>query len=187
MAREFSVMPKLGSSAASFSLPNQNPNVGASVISLADYQDAPALLITFWCNHCPFVIHIKESFINFAQSFSAKELSVVAICSNDSVSHPDDSPEKMTLEAQNYNYPFPYLHDDSQQTAKLYQAACTPDFFLYDKNHKLHYCGRYDSSTPNNDQPVTGDSMLKAVDNLLSGKPPLTDQNPSVGCSIKWK
>jgi len=180
-------MPILGSQAPHFALPNTNPNIGNSPVSLEDYRDTKALLIAFWCNHCPYVIHIRDKFVDFADRYQDKGLAIVAICANDSVGYPEDSPEKMTQEARQHRFPFPYLHDDSQTVARTYQAVCTPDFFLYDGNLSLHYRGRFDSSPPGNGHPITGDDLAAAADSALNGTPPPARQEPSMGCSIKWK
>lgn len=180
-------MPTIGSSAMPFSLPNTNPAVGRSVVSLEDYQDAAGLLVAFMCNHCPFVIHIKGAFADFVRQHEDKNLATVAICSNDASTYPEDSPENMAAEAKQHRYPYPYLHDASQQTARDYKAACTPEFFLYDGNRQLYYCGRFDDSTPRNNKPITGADLTRAAHRLLARKSAETGQTPSVGCSIKWK
>lgn len=187
MKRTFSDMPQLGASAMPFALPNANPVAGKPVVSLEDYRDSAGLLVAFICNHCPFVVHIKDAFADFVRQHEDKNLATVAICSNDAVAYPDDSLENMAAEATKHRYPYPYLHDASQQTARDYKAACTPEFFLYDGNRKLHYCGRFDDSTPNNNRPITGADLSHAAHRLLAGQPAETGQTPSVGCSIKWK
>lgn len=177
----------LGTLAAPFSLPNTNQKVGKPIVSRSDYQDADALLVAFICNHCPYVIHIREGLVKFARQYSHKNLATVAICSNDAVGYPADSAENMAADAEKYDYPFAYLHDETQQVAQNYQAVCTPDFFLYDKAHKLYYRGRFDASTPGNQQPVTGSDLAQAADCLLAGQPWQREQMPSMGCSIKWR
>jgi len=144
-------------------------------------------LVVFICNHCPYVIHIRDSFISFSTEYESKGLGIVAISSNDVVSYPDDSPEKMRDEALKYAYPFPYLFDENQNVAKAYRAACTPDFFLYDNERTLVYRGQYDSSRPKNSVPVTGEDMRKATEALLNGDIIPAEQMPSMGCNIKWK
>ncbi|MEC9329843.1 MAG: thioredoxin family protein [Pseudomonadota bacterium] len=182
-----SIMEELGSLAPSFSLPNTNPNAGKPVVSLEDFAGSPALLVAFICNHCPYVIHIRESFSVFAAEYQDRGLGVVAICSNDVTTHPDDGPEKMTAEAVGHGFPFPYLHDEAQDVAKAYRAACTPDFFLYDDALKLVYRGQYDASRPNNDSPIDGHALRAATDEVLGGQAITANQIPSMGCNIKWK
>jgi peroxiredoxin len=184
MARTPSTMLELGTPAPSFALPE--PLTGKTV-SLHDFDDKPALLVAFICNHCPYVIHIRDTFIDFAREYADRGLQVVAINSNDVVNYPDDSPEKMAELAREAKMPFPYLYDESQSAAKAYQAACTPDFFLFDADRKLVYRGQFDASRPQNDEPVTGQDMRAAVDALLAGRPIPEDQVPSLGCNIKWK
>ncbi len=183
MARTPSTMLDLGTSAADFSLPE--PASGDSV-SLQDFNGKP-ILVTFICNHCPYVIHIAKAFADFAREYQKKGLAIVAINANDIENYPDDSPEKMVEMSQQYSFSFPYLFDESQQTAKAYQAACTPDFFMFDKDHKLYYRGQFDSSRPGNDDPVTGTDMRTAADLLLAGKSAPETQLASLGCNIKWK
>ncbi len=180
-------MEELGSTAPDFSLPNTNPNVGGSTVSLNAFHGEPALLVAFICNHCPYVIHIREEFVSFAVEYQEKGLAIVAICANDVRTHPDDSPEKMAEEALVCHYPFSYLYDESQMVAQAYRAACTPDFFLYDQERKLAYRGRFDSSRPGNDEPITGNDLRDVVDAVLKGAPLPTEQLPSMGCNIKWK
>ena len=143
--------------------------------------------MVFMCNHCPYVRHIADKFSAFAQEYQAKGLAVVGISSNDADNYPDDGPEKMAEEAERRGYSFPYLYDEDQEVAKAYRAACTPDFFLFDKSRNLVYRGQFDSSRPKNEEPVTGADMRAAVDAVLSGKSPASDQVPSIGCNIKWK
>ncbi|MDX5334126.1 MAG: thioredoxin family protein [Gammaproteobacteria bacterium] len=184
MARTPSTMLELGTPAPSFALPE--PLTG-NTVSLHDFDDRPALLVAFVCNHCPYVIHIRDQFIDFAREYADRGLQVVAISSNDVANYPDDSPEKMAELARQTKMPFPYLYDESQSAAKAYQAACTPDFFLFDADRKLVYRGQFDASRPKNDEPVTGQDMRNAVDALLDGQPMPEDQVPSLGCNIKWK
>ena len=182
-----STMEKLGLPAPGFELPNLNLEKGEKLVSLESFKEYPALLVVFICNHCPYVVHIRDSFVNFVTEFQKKGLGVVAISSNDVESFPDDSPEKMSEEAANYSYPFPYLFDESQEIAKAYRAACTPDFFLYDKERNLVYRGQYDSSRPKNSVPVTGEDIRKATEEVLNGEIITGQQIPSMGCNIKWK
>ena len=183
MVRTPSTMLPLGTDAPDFSL----VNVDGRTVSLADFDDAPALLVIFMCNHCPFVKHLADPLAQFTAEFMAKGVAVVGINSNDAASYPADSPEQMVHEAEERGYRFPYLYDDSQDVAKDYYAACTPDFFLFDKGHKLVYRGQFDDSRPDSGIPVTGKDLRAALDAVLAGKKPNQDQRPSIGCNIKWK
>ena len=183
MVRTPSTMLPLGTPAPGFSL----LNVDATTVSLADFSGTPALLVIFMCNHCPYVIHIADHLAALAQEYMPRGVSVVGINSNDVASHPADSPEQMVAEAEDRGYAFPYLFDETQEVAKAYRAACTPDFFLFDGDQKLVYRGQLDSSRPGNDLPVTGKDLREALDAVLSGKPPVDNQTPSLGCNIKWK
>lgn len=183
MARTPSTMLDLGTQAPDFSLPE--PATGQPV-SRQDYSGKP-LLVAFICNHCPYVIHIAEAFSDFAKEYQGKGLAVVGINANDVENYPADSPDKMVEMSQQYAFSFPYLFDESQQVAQAYQAACTPDFFLFDQDHKLYYRGQFDSARPHSDEPVTGADMRQAVDRLLAGKPAPETQLASLGCNIKWK
>ena len=180
---EHSTMLPLGTIAPAFRLPDPN---GKSVSS-DDFRAAPALLVAFICNHCPYVKHIAPAFSRLASEYQARGVAVVAINSNDAKTHPDDSPEKMAEEIQLQGYTFPYLIDESQKVATDYQAVCTPDFFLFDRDRKLVYRGQFDDSRPRVDRPVTGADLRAALDAVLAGKPVSIDQKPSIGCSIKWK
>jgi peroxiredoxin len=184
MAQTPSTMLALGTPAPAFSLPDP---VTGKTVPLSDFDDQPALLVAFICNHCPFVKHIQKAFVDFAREYQDKGLAVVAISANDVADHPADSPDKMAEEARQNGYGFPYLYDESQEVAKAYTAACTPDFFLFDKARKLVYRGRFDDARPGNGKPVTGNDMRAAVDGLLSGRDISPDQKPSMGCNIKWK
>ena len=183
MARTPSTMLELGTSAPDFSLLDPVSN---KQVSLADFAGKP-LLVAFICNHCPYVILIKEAFAQFAKDYQAKGLQVLAINANDVENYPDDSPEKMVEDARDFGYTFPYLYDETQQTAQKYQAACTPDFFMFDAQHKLFYRGQFDDARPNTDIPVTGKDMKEAADRLLAGKDAPEIQKASLGCNIKWK
>lgn len=183
MARTPSTMLELGTQAPDFSLLEPASD---NTVSLSDFAGKP-VLIAFICNHCPYVIHIREAFAAFARDYQAKGLQVIAISSNDAEKYPADSPEKMIEEVNTQGYVFPYLFDDSQETAKAYQAACTPDFFLFDANHKLYYRGQFDDARPRNEEPVTGKDMIAAADALLAGEAAPVDQKASLGCNIKWK
>lgn len=183
MARTPSNMLDLGTPAPEFFLPE--PASGKS-ISLDAFTDKP-VLVAFICNHCPYVLHILDEFVSFANSYQEKGLATVAINSNDVENYPDDSPEKMVEIAQAKGFAFPYLYDESQSVAQAYRAACTPDFFLFDQSRKLVYRGQFDASRPRNDDPVTGADMRRACDALLAGEAIPGDQIPSLGCNIKWK
>ena len=183
MALTPSTMLDLGTAAPAFQLPDTT----GQTVSLADFNDAKALLVIFMCNHCPYVIHIREALAKFAAEYQAKGLAVVGISSNDVANYPDDSPEKMVEEAKSAGYTFPYLYDESQNAAKAYRAACTPDFFLFDADRKLVYRGQFDDSRPKSDIPVTGKDLRAAADAVLAGQSVTQDQKPSMGCNIKWK
>jgi peroxiredoxin len=183
MARTESTMLELGTKAPDFSLPDTT----GRQISLADFADAKGLLVVFMCNHCPYVIHIRDALVGFAEEYQPQGLAVVAINSNDADNYPDDSPEKMVAEAAEHGFAFPYLYDEDQSVAKTYMAACTPDFFLFDDQRKLVYRGQFDASRPRNDVPVTGVDMRAAVDALLNDEEIPEEQTPSMGCNIKWK
>jgi len=178
MARTPSSMVELGTPAKIFSL----PSVEGPIISLEQFSQKP-LLIMFICNHCPFVKHVKEELINIGKEFQDRGLGIVAINSNDTKNYPEDSFEKMKLEG----YPFPYLFDETQEVAKAYDATCTPDFFLFDRSHRLFYRGQFDSSRPGNSLPVTGESLRIAISAVLKGQKLMIEQKPSLGCNIKWK
>lgn len=182
MVKTASTMLPLGSKAPPFSL----PNVDGQSVALESFSGKPVLVV-FMCNHCPFVIHIRDQFVKFAKEYQGKGLAVVAVSSNDVLTHPDDSFERMKEDAKKYGYTFAYLFDESQGVAKAYQAACTPDFFLFDKQHKLVYRGQFDDSRPQSGIPVTGADMRAACDAVLAGKEVSSTQKPSIGCNIKWK
>ncbi|MBD3672707.1 MAG: thioredoxin family protein [Planctomycetaceae bacterium] len=182
MVKTASTMLELGTSAPDFSL----PNVDGSTVSLSDFADSKALLVAFVCNHCPFVVHIRDEFVKFAKEYQEKGMAVVAISSNDVENYPQDSPEKMKEEAEQHGYTFPYLYDADQSVAQAYKAACTPDLFLFDGDQKLVYRGQFDSSRPGNGVPVTGEDLRAACDAVLAGEPIPDPQAPSIGCNIKW-
>jgi peroxiredoxin len=182
MVRTPSTMLPVGTEAPDFSL----VNVDGRAVSLGDFDDAPALLVIFMCNHCPFVKHLADSLAQFANEYMPKGLAVVGISSNDVASHPADSPEQMVREAEERGYQFPYLYDETQEVAKAYRAACTPDFFLFDANRRLVYRGQFDDSRPDSGIPITGKDLRAAVDAVLAGKKPSEKQLPSIGCNIKW-
>jgi peroxiredoxin len=178
-----STMLPLGTKAPDFSL----VNVDGRTVSLSDFADAPALLVVFMCNHCPYVKHLADALAKFASECQSRGLAVVGINSNDVGSYPADSPEQMVAEAERRGYEFPYLYDETQQVAKAYRAACTPEFYLFDKQRQLVYRGQFDSSRPGNGIPITGADLRAAVDAVLAGRAPATEQKASMGCNIKWK
>ncbi|HIN95417.1 MAG TPA: thioredoxin family protein [Planctomycetes bacterium] len=183
MVKTASTMLPLGTTAPDFSL----LNVNGQTVSRSDFQDAKGLLVIFMCNHCPFVIHLADQLAQFARDYHDAGLAIVAISSNDVSNHPQDSPEQMVHEAEQRGYIFPYLYDEEQEVAKAYHAACTPDFFLFDGNHQLVYRGQFDSSRPDSGIPVSGEDLRQAVDAMLAGQAVSEDQQPSLGCNIKWK
>lgn len=183
MARTPSTMLSLGTPAPDFSLPE--PKTGKPV-RLADFANQP-LLVIFACNHCPFVLHIIEQLAAVAEQYQARGLATVMINANDVENFPDDSPQKMIELAAQYRFSFPYLYDETQQVAKAYEAACTPDLYLFDADHKLVYRGQFDDARPGNDQPVTGADLIAAIEALLARQPVPDLQKPSIGCNIKWK
>jgi thiol-disulfide isomerase/thioredoxin len=178
-----STMLDLGTPAPDFRLSDYN----GKPVSRDDFGDAKALLVVFWCNHCPFVKHVRSQFSKFAREYVARGLAVVAIASNDVGTYPQDGPRGMAQEAREGGYAFAYLFDETQDVAKAYRAQCTPDFFLFDAKRRLAYRGQFDASRPNNGVPVTGADLRAACDAVLAGKSAPSDQKPSVGCSIKWK
>jgi thiol-disulfide isomerase/thioredoxin len=157
------------------------------MVSLDDFQGAPALLVVFLCNHCPYVKHIRHELARQGKEYQAKGVAIVGINSNDVAAYPDDSPELMVREKAEVGYTFPYLYDEAQQVARAYKAACTPDFYLFDRQGKLAYRGQFDSSRPGNAIPVTGGDLRAALGAVLAGGSPSGDQQPSMGCNIKWK
>jgi peroxiredoxin len=177
-----STMLPLGTQAPDFSLVNTD----SQTVSLSDFSGKPALLVMFICNHCPFVKHIAEELSVLGREYQSRGAGIVAISSNDSTKHPEDSPEQMVHESENRGYVFPYLFDEDQAVAKAYKAACTPDFFLFDGEQKLAYRGQLDASRPGNGIPVTGTDLRSALDAILSGQPVTENQTPSIGCNIKW-
>jgi peroxiredoxin len=177
-------MVALGSVAPDFDLPD---TVSGRNLRLADVGASPALLVAFLCNHCPYVKHLLDGFVSFAGEYGPRGLAVVAISANDVEAFPDDSPAEMARLARERRFTFPYLYDESQSVAAAYAAACTPDFFLFDRDRKLVYRGQYDSSRPRSADPVTGADLRAAVDAVLAGRAPPAGQLPSVGCSIKWR
>ena len=187
MSRTLSTMLELGTPAPDFTLPNTNPDHGGDTVSLSDFKGADALLVIFMCNHCPYVVHIRDALRDLVKEYQARGVAAVAVSANDVTTHPDDSPDKMTQEARTHGFTFPYLYDESQAVAQAYQAACTPDFFVFDGDGKLYYRGRFDKATPGNQEPVDGADLRAALDAVLAGQPAPGEQLPSMGCNIKWK
>lgn len=184
MSLTASNMLPLGAPAPEFSLPDA---VSGNNLSLEQLKSPVATVIMFICNHCPFVQHIQPRLVEVASEYQNKGISFIAINSNDIQNYPDDAPDKMKQVAQKFNYPFPYLFDESQKVAEAFQAACTPDFYVFDKNLQCVYRGRFDESTPGKKIPVTGNELCRALDAILAGQEVPDQQFPSLGCNIKWK
>lgn len=176
-------MLPLGTVAPDFRLPDTD----GRLVARDDLRDAPALLVMFICNHCPYVIHIRAGLARFARDYQPRGLAIVAINSNDFAAYPADGPRQMAEEKQRAGYTFPYLLDETQAVAKAYRAACTPDLFLFDGARRLVYRGQFDNSRPGNDRPVTGADLRAAADAVLAGRAPSAEQRASIGCNIKWK
>src|SRR5215216_2697418 len=174
---------ELGTTAPLFSL----PDLDGKTVCLDDFWESKALLVMFICNHCPYVRHLRSEIARLAREYQPRGLGVVAIASNDVEQYPQDGPEGMREERDEVGYTFPYLFDETQEVAKAYRAACTPDFFLFDRDQRLVYRGQFDSSRPDNGVPITGADLRAAVDAVLAGKRPSEKQMPSIGCNIKWK
>ena len=183
MAATPSTMLELGTALPSFRLPDFDGRMSSDT----DFKSAPALLVAFICNHCPYVRHIRKAFSKCADEYQRQGLAVVAIASNDAAAFPDDGPDGMRIEASEVGYTFPYLYDESQDVAKAFHAACTPDFFLFDSRGRLVYRGQFDDSRPNSGIPVTGADLRAALDAVLAGSPVTVAQKASLGCNIKWK
>lgn len=183
MALTESTMLELGTTAPDFSLPDV---VSAKTISRDDLRGKP-LLVLFICTHCPYVKHIEKGLAQMGADYAARPINIVAISSNDAENYPDDSPEGLRQQAQRLGFRFPYLYDETQQVARAYKAACTPDIYLFDSAMKLVYRGQFDRSRPGNNIPVTGQQLRAAIDEVLADKPVTQDQLPSIGCNIKWK
>ena len=184
MARTPSTMVALGTKAPDFNLPD---TVSGKQVSLSYIKGDVATVIMFICNHCPFVKHVNVELVNLANDHKSHGVGFVAINSNDVINHPEDSPALMMQVAKQLKYPFPYLYDETQEVAKAYDAACTPDFFIYDKDLHLVYRGQLDDSRPGNEIPVTGKDIRHALDCLINKEPVPEFQRPSIGCNIKWK
>jgi peroxiredoxin len=183
MVMTASTMLALGTGMPDFQLPDTN----GKTVSPKDFADARMLLVVFMCNHCPFVKHVLDGLVGLVREYQSKGVAVIGINSNDVDSFPEDSPDNMAAVARAKGFTFPYLYDVTQKVAKAYKAACTPDFFLFDKQRKLVYRGQMDDSRPGNGRPVTGADLRMAMDAVLQGKEVLGNQKPSMGCNIKWK
>ena len=183
MARTPSTMLELGTPAPPFALVDTT----GDTVAIDDFADAPALLVMFICNHCPFVKHVRDELARLGRDYAARGVAVVAISSNDPELYPADSPEMMKQEKAEAGYTFPYLFDATQEVAAAYRAACTPDFYLFDGERRLVYRGQLDDSRPGNGVPVTGSDLRAALDAVLGGEAPSPEQKPSLGCNIKWR
>lgn len=184
MAATPSTMMPLGTEAPAFILYD---TISGEMKSLETLQSDIATVVMFICNHCPYVKHVQEGLVKLAEDYSPKGISFIAISSNDVENYPEDAPERMKEEAVKHGYPFPYLYDETQEIARAYQAACTPDFFIFDGDRKLVYRGQLDASRPNNGVPVTGSDIRAALDAIVDGFAVSPNQTPSIGCNIKWK
>ncbi|HSM27239.1 MAG TPA: thioredoxin family protein [Thioalkalivibrio sp.] len=184
MARTPSQMIDLGTEAPNFQLPDV---VSGKTIGLDDFPNAKGFMIAFICNHCPFVQLIRHEFARYGREYTERGIAVIAINSNDIDAHPEDGPDPMRDDARRFGYTFPYCLDEDQSVAKAYQAACTPDLYLFDADRKLVYRGQFDAARPGNDVPVTGTDLRAATDALLAGQPLPSDQKASLGCNIKWR
>ena len=184
MVKTASTMLPLGTAAPEFQLPDV---VSGKTISLDTFADSQALLVMFICQHCPFVKHVQSELAKIGQDYSQQPLGIVAISANDVANYPDDSPEKLEQMAEELNFNFPVCYDESQEVSKAYTAACTPDFFLFDRDDKLAYRGQLDDSRPSTDIPVTGRDLRQAIDAVLQNQKLDFEQKPSIGCNIKWK
>lgn len=184
MVAVHSTMMPLGTKAPSFSLPDA---VTGEIVDLASFEGRDALLVMFICNHCPYVKHVRGELARLGREYAARGVGLVAISANDVDKYPEDAPPAMKAEATEAGYTFPYLFDETQEVAKAYGAACTPDFYVFDREQALAYRGQLDDSRPSNGKPVTGRDLRAALDALLSGGRPSLEQVPSIGCNIKWK
>jgi peroxiredoxin len=177
-------MLPLGTIAPSFTLPD---TVSGRTMSLDELKSAKGTVVMFICNHCPYVVHVREELVRLANDYIPRGIAFIAISSNDAEKYPDDAPDTMKEHALRYGFPFPYLHDESQDVARAYHAACTPDFYLFDGAMHCVYRGELDRSRPSNGIPVTGEDLRAALDALLEGRSVSNEQLPSIGCNIKWK
>ena len=183
MALTESTMLELGTAAPDFALPDV---VSGKTVRRDDFRGQKGLLVMFICTHCPYVKHIEKRLATLGADYAGK-LGIVAISSNDAESYPDDSPDGLKRQAQTFRFKFPYLYDETQQVARAYEAACTPDIYLFDQDLKLVYRGQFDGSRPGNGVPVTGNDLRSALDSVLGGEKPAAEQRASIGCNIKWK
>lgn len=184
MALTTSTMLSLGTKAPDFQLPDV---VSGEMISLSTFALQQALLVMFICKHCPFVKHVEQELAKLGKDYVDREVGIVAISTNDASKYPDDAPEQLKAMSTELGLQFPFCYDESQETAKAYTAACTPDFFLFDAERRLVYRGQLDDSRPSNGKPVTGEDLRTAINLVLSRQPINSEQKPSVGCNIKWK
>ena len=184
MSKTASTMLPLGAKVPTFALTD---TVTGQTVSNADFDGIKGLLVMFICKHCPFVVHVKDELARLGRDYKDKDIAIVAISSNDVANHPDDAPENLAAMSRELGFEFPLLYDESQAVAKVFQAACTPDFFLFDAERKLVYRGQFDDSRPGSGLPVTGADLRAAVDALLEGRPVPSEQRPSLGCNVKWR
>lgn len=184
MAETPSAMLELGTEAPSFSLPNVT---SGDPVSLSDFDRHRALLVMFICRHCPYVQHVKQGLARLGRDYASQSLGTVAVSANDPEQYPDDRPERLAEFAKEAGFNFPVIFDESQDVAKAYRAACTPDFYVFNQDRELVYRGQLDDSRPGNEEPVTGEDLRDAIDRVLAGHPPRDEHRPSTGCSIKWK
>lgn len=184
MARTLSNMLPLGTKAPFFELPD---TVSGNLLNLETLKGKHGTVIMFICNHCPFVIHVNSQLVKLANDYAQSGIGFIAISSNDAKNYPQDGPKNMTIHAKNEKYPFPYLYDETQEVAKAYDATCTPDLYVFDKDLKLAYRGQLDDSRPGNGLPVTGKDLRHALDCLIKNTENTNVQKPSIGCNIKWK
>ena len=184
MALTESTMLELGTRAPDLSLPDV---ISGETVSLKSFANKKALLVMFICQHCPYVQHVKEELTRLGRDYAKREIGIVAVSSNDAKNYPDDAPDQLEKMATSLGFTFPFCYDETQQVARAYTAACTPDFFLFDERRQLVYRGQLDDSRPGNGKPVTGRDLRAAIEAVLTGKPVSRDQKPSVGCNIKWK
>lgn len=184
MAATPSTMMPIGTTAPEFNLID---TVSGKMLSLTDTKGEKATVVMFICNHCPYVLHIIKQLVKVAEDYISRGVNFIAISSNDVENYPEDAPELMKKLAHSESFPFPYLYDESQEVAKAYDAACTPDLFVFDKDMKCAYRGQFDDSRPKNDIPVSGKDLSRALDEIVAGKSVTAEQRPSIGCNIKWK
>ena len=175
---------EFGTKAPDFALPDV---ISGRTISLSTFAGKQALLVMFICRHCPYVVHVREELARLGRDYADKDIGIVAISANDAAAYPDDAPEQLRAMAQGLGFAFPFCYDETQEVAKAYTAACTPDFFLFDADRKLVYRGQLDDSRPGNGKPLTGKDLRAAIDAVLAGKPVSPAQKPSMGCNIKWR